>query len=107
MAKGLAWAGVGETKVWKLRYRSISNALTVPSSDALTNARPCGTKLMSLTGAVCSVKVTKQKPEAGDQSFTYESVPFESGCHAVLKGSGDERTLLSPPPVAMIEPPGE
>eukprot|EP00962_Isochrysis_galbana_P041811 scaffold15425_cov110-Isochrysis_galbana.AAC.6 len=78
-------AGDGVTSVWKLRKRSMSKARTVPSSEAETSARPCGTKARSTTAAVCSEKVTKQKPEAGDHSFT----------------------LASPPPVAMTAPPGE
>jgi len=38
---------------------------------------------MSVMAAVCSLNVTKQNPEVGDQSFTFES----------------------PPPVAMMAPP--
>eukprot|EP00967_Tisochrysis_lutea_P156152 scaffold314064_cov32-Tisochrysis_lutea.AAC.2 len=70
---------------WKLRYRNMSKARTVPSSEADTSARPCGTKARSTTAAVCSEKVTKQNPDAGDHSLT----------------------LASPPPVAIIAPPGE
>jgi len=63
----------------------MSKARTVPSSEHETSARPCGTNATSITAAVCSVNVTKQKPEAGDHSLTF----------------------VSPPAVAIVVPPGE
>ena len=49
----------------------VSRARTVPSSEEETRARPCGRKQTPLTGAVCSEKVTMQKPDEGLHSLTW------------------------------------
>ena len=52
----------------------VSRARTVPSSEEETRARPCGRKQTPLTGAVCSEKVTMQKPDEGLHSLTWLGV---------------------------------
>ena len=54
----------------KFRYRIRSNARTVPSSDALSNAWPVGKKATADAGALCSAKVTKHDPVLADHTFT-------------------------------------
>ena len=67
--------GLGVVRVLKFLYLVRSNALTEPSSDADTTALPFGVKTTALTGAVCSVKVMKQKPLVAFQAFTLPSSP--------------------------------
>lgn len=47
-----------------------SCALTVPSREADTTAEAFGVKRTAVTGASCSLKVTKQNPLVVDHSFT-------------------------------------
>ena len=64
------WQGSGEVMTRKFRYRIRSNARTVPSSDALSNAWPDGKNATAETGALCSANVTKHEPVDADHTFT-------------------------------------
>lgn len=48
--------------LFSINHLCRSNALTVPSSEALTMTKPLEVKVTLLTLLVCSVKVTKQRP---------------------------------------------
>jgi hypothetical protein len=61
--------GIGFTNLMR------SCARTVPSSEALSTALPEARKATAVTGALCSVKVTKQKPLLEFHSFSLLSSP--------------------------------
>lgn len=52
------------------RHLCRSNALTVPSKEALTMTKPLEVKVTLVTLLVCSVKVTKQSPLLVFHTFT-------------------------------------
>ena len=86
IARQLNYAGLGGVMVLKFLYLIRSNALTVPSREAVIIVFPfLGINWTAVTWAVWSVKVTKQRQFLVVHNFT----------------------LPSSPPVASIVPSGE
>jgi wobble nucleotide-excising tRNase len=69
------WTRDGDMNVRKLRYRIRSYARTVPSKEVENKILADFANATHNIGAVCSVKVMKQKPVYVDQTLTLPSSP--------------------------------